>query len=269
MDNYLINSKIDLSDRVLKNPIFTNKSDNTLKLSDYVIIYNDGHDWKIIPYNIILQYPVIHDNNFSDNNDDSNKKLCIVSCPYTLFSAIYFGQYSPNNKIYHNNIVLSDDNKKGRYLIPILNNLYNITDDKPIDKIVQRKETKIMTFRNAMTYYPDFLYLDTNNVKKLKPIVPENYFNKDELTYDIPKITNKFKNKQIIYIIEYKSTNSNEIFKKTVIVPRKNNLDWKDNGFGEYYEQMMEEIRDRGGIIYNCFWFAWNSTYPESKVIKL
>ena len=46
-------------------------------------------------------------------------------------------------------------------------------------------------------------------------------------------------------------------------------MDIKSNGFKDYYDKMALEIRDRGGIVYNCLWFAWNALYPDSKVIQL
>lgn len=272
MQNNFTDASINLSDRVIRYPKFSIVSKKKIKLSDYVVIYNNGYNWKGVSLKIMRQYPVIHDLYLSDNPElekETAVKISIVVCPYTLFSCVYFGEYIPNNKVFNNNIILDNINEKGQYLIPILNNLYNIGNDKPLDYIVKREEIRIMTLRNALSTYTDILLLDNEEIKSKEMIVPENYFDTDEIIYKIFDYSKKYHPKQIVYIIEYKSSSTADLFKKTVIIPKENNLDVRSNGFKDYYDKMALEIRDRGGIVYNCLWFAWNAIYPDSKVIEL
>ena len=126
-----------------------------------------------------------------------------------------------------------------------------------------------MTLRNALSNHPDCTFIDNQKIDSIKPIVPNDYLQTKEILYNAPKFSHKYDPKTIIYIIEYKSNNTTDYFKKTVIIPIKNNFDLSKNGFGKYFDKMINDIRDKGGMIYNCLWFAWNSTFPDSKVIEL
>lgn len=269
----LTDSKINLTDRILKNPKFVNNSNINTKLSENVIVYNNGREWKVIAYDIIVMYPIIHDIYFSNIKGESGitaQPITVVVCPYTLYSAVYFGEYISNNKIYNNNIVLADINEDGQILIPILNNVYDVTADKPLDKIIRKNEVKIMTLRNAISNYPDCLFINAKKIHKFDPIVPHDYLQSNHIYYGSPLFSKKMHPKTLIYIIEYKSSQEYEhSLKNTVIIPKKNNLDIDNNGFGKYFDEMINDIRDKGGMIYNCLWFAWISTYPKSKIIKL
>ena len=74
MEN-LININKKLEHRILKNPLFINNPNKKLKLSDPIVLYNDGANWKLIPLNIFRMYPVIHDVYYEMRNDNAKKML--------------------------------------------------------------------------------------------------------------------------------------------------------------------------------------------------
>ncbi|ARF09554.1 hypothetical protein Indivirus_1_177 [Indivirus ILV1] len=236
MDN-LKKIKYDMSNRIIKNPVFDNY-DKSLKLSDIVILYNDGMHWKAVPHNIMLSYPVIHD------TFENNKKITVYVCPFTLFSCVYFGEFYPTNNIYNGNLVLNDN---GKIIIPIK------------DMHIKKNEVKIMSLRNAISMFPDILFINKDKIEIKEKILVDDY---------IEKKINKYQPKQIIYIIEYYSKKSDK-FKYTVIVPKNNVFDIVKNKFSSYFNNMIDKIRDKGGHIYPCYWFAWQITQSDFKTVEI
>lgn len=264
--NKLIDIKIDLHNRIIKNPQFTKDSSTKNKLIEPVVTYNDGREWKNIPLYIFNMYPVIHDLYF---DNDKAKTITVYVCPYTLFSCIYFGEYVPSNKVYNNNIVLKNNNDPDKILIPIINEIYSLSAQQFLEKeFIRKNEVKIMTLRNSISTYPDCQFIDSNEIIKVENIVDNEYLHNKIISYDIDKFSSKYQPKQIIYIIEYKSKTSFG-YKYTVIIPKKNDFDIQKNGFNDYFIKMVDQIRDKGGMIYTCLWFAWDATHADTKIIKL
>lgn len=273
-----LDSDSDINPRIIINPVFNPISNESVNLTDPVFVYSDGKSWKIIPLNISLVSPIIYDN-FYDSAIDNNSitKICIYICPFSLFSVIYFGEFISFNKVYNNNLVLKDS-KENEVIIPSLDNIYKENSDTNtytlIDKIIRKNEIRIMTLRNAISKYPDCLYIDNSYLNKFDPIVPLNYIKNDQIFFPNNKFNNQYHPKTIIYIIEYKSKRTHS-YKKTVLLTidassdSVNTVDIVKNGFDVYFQRMSEKIRNRGGLIYPCFWFVWNGIYPDSKVIKL
>ena len=263
---YNINHK--LNKRILENPEFTNNSTKITKLSDPVILYNDGKNWKIVPLSVMLMYPVIHDLYYEtskNNKKDTVINVTIYVCPYTLFSAVYFGEFIPNNQVYNNNLTLLDIHDKDQLFIPILDKLYSVSTKTINNKYIRRNEVRLMTLRNAISMYPDCVFLDIVKISKLDPV--SSISNKIE--FPAFKYSDEYPPKTLVYIIEYKSKKIND-YKYSVIVPKTTNaFDITKNGFNTYFNNMIDKIRNKGGIIYTCFWFAWNGIDKQSKVIKL
>jgi len=264
--NNLFDTEIELHNRILTNPTFVKKSYKNSKLIDPVVVYNDNREWKIIPLYIFNMYPVIHDLYFE------NKKAHIITvyvCPYTLFTCIYFGEYIPYNKVYNNNVILKNNNDADKILIPITSKILSISDQKVLDEYFYRKnEAKIITLRNAISTYPDCQFINIEKINKIQSIINQNYLENQKIYYDIDNYSSKYPPKQIIYIIEYKSKTSFE-YKYTAIIPKKNDFDIQKNGFNDYFIKMIDQIREKGGMIYTCLWFAWDATHPDTKIIKL
>jgi hypothetical protein len=264
----LINTDINLSKRIIKKPVFNNILNKDHNLHDIIVLYNDGRNWKVIPINVLLKYPIIHDLYYelSKDNTDIISDITIYMCPYTLVTSIYFGTYLPINKIYNNNLVISEDNDS--LLIPIINKTYSISSKNITNKYIRRNEARIMTLLNAMTMYPDLLFIDTNTIKKIKNINKLNYLTNSEIKFSYNNHLEKYKPKTFVYVIEYKSKKNYE-YKYTVIIPKNNSFDTDKNGFGQYFEKIIDKIRDKGGYIFNCFWFALDNTNKNYKTIAL
>ena len=246
--NNLINLKQDISKRIIKNPVFSNHS-KSLKLTDNVVLYNDGMHWKAIPQTIMLSYPVIHDNY-------DNKIITIYSCPFTLFSCVYFEEFIPGTHVYNNNLTLINENKN-TLLVPIIGSLFNKEDMTILDNYIRKGEAKIMTLRNAISLFPDILFMDTENVNVNINI------NIKKLLVN-PDYSKKYSAKQIVYIIEYHSKKQEKL-KYSVVIPKNNTFDISKNKFLLYFNKMIDKIRDKGGHIYTCYLSAWSATHANSK----
>lgn len=265
----LYNTNHKLNKRILKNPEFTNNSTKLTKLSDPVILYNDGKNWKIVPLAIMLMYPLIHDLYYetSKNKKDIAINVTIYVCPYTLFSAVYFDEFIPNNQVYNNNMTLLDLHDNDQLFIPIIDKAYSISMGNITNKYIRRNEVRLMTLRNAISMYPDCVFLDVNKINKLDLV---SNISNNKIEYPPFTFNNEYPPKTLVYIIEYKSKKIND-YKYSIIIPKtsSNKFDITKNGFNTYFHSMIEKIRNKGGIIYTCFWFAWNGIGKQSKIIKL
>lgn len=252
------NNKDDINDRIIDVPKYISGiQDKSLKLQDTLILYNDGSHWKAIPLNIMLMYPVIHDK-------CDNQPITIFLCPYTLFSCVYFDKFVPGSQVYNNNLTLVN---KNYIMLPIIGNIYD-KDMKIKDVYIRKSEVKIMSLRNAISNFPDCQFIDTSVIEKISPLTNNEYFKNKIINFPINKYSNKHQPKQIIYVIEYKSKKQ-EDYKYTVIVPKKNIFDISKNKFEIYFNKMIDKIRDKGGHIYTCVWFAFDSTHTNFKVINI
>lgn len=249
-------SHVDLRKRYYKASIFLDNANDDTKLSDIVILYSDGDKWKVIPLFIINQYPIIHDKYHEISNKSVNTitPISIYVCPYTLYSCIYFDTYTPNNKIYNNNIVCINDSDN-TMIIPILSQVYQ--NGVITNTYIRKSEVKIMTLKNAISLFPDCLFMDTKIIPKVKPIVDNEYLSNNVIHYEVLPFNDRMTKKSVIYVIEYKSRKTTH-YKYTILMPRKNTYDIVKNGFFEYFVKMVEKIRMKSGIIYTCLWFAWS-----------
>lgn len=221
------------------------------KLSDIMISYNDGIKWKIIPLSLMNIYPIIYDE-YNEPNEQK-RPISIYVCPYTLFSCVYFGKYTIYEQSQNNNLNIVDT-ENDIYINPILNKTYSLTTNELLNKYIKKGEVKIITLKNVLYLYPDCLFVNTSKIPLLDGIVSKDYL----------------QNKQIIYIIEYKSKNHNhDEYKYTVIKPKSNNFDIVKNGFESYFHKMVEQIRIKGGMIYPCLLDEWTKTNIEFKMIEL
>ncbi|QKF94233.1 hypothetical protein QKU48_gp0775 [Fadolivirus algeromassiliense] len=266
----LINSDIIYTNRILVNPSFTDIANEEVSLKDIVILYNNGKEWKVIPLYVMQMYPIIHDKYYQINKNDIQleNNITIYMCPYTLYSSVYFSKLIPFNKLYNNNLTLLDEDDKNILLIPITNTYLSLSNNIIINKYTRKNDVKIMTLRNAITNYPDCRFINTTQINKIDPLVTENYINDNKILFHHNHYSNKYNSKQLIHIIEYISKKQDK-YKYTIIIPKNNNIDITKNGLGEYFNKMIGDIRDKGGIIYPCFWFAWNGIHPNTKIIAL
>ena len=260
------NVPFDLKNRQLNNPQFTNYNKKGIKLSDPVVCYNDGRQWKIVPLKIALMYPMIQDNYYTNLKGKQDiTTLTFFLCPYTLFTAVYLGDYQLHDNIYITSLTINQKGDPNKIIIPIINKTFSQSQNMYIDNDFIREQAKIMTLRNAITQFPDCLFLDTKKITMIYPIVDYDYLFDTTVHFDLKPI----KKKLLVYVIEYKSKKIVDGYKYAVIIPRKNTFDLDQNGFGDYYEKMIEKIKYKNGFVFPCFLFAWESIGIESKMMRL
>lgn len=234
----------DFGNRILSKLVLLNNPSADSSLSDIVMLYNNGKIWICLPLKIMQMYPIIHDTYF-----DSSLGKCDITiyvCPYTLFSCVYFGKYISYDKTFNNNLVLKNDNN---VLIPITNQIYSIDTGNITDKYIRKGEVRVMSLKNAIMAYPDCQFISIPSIKKINPI-------------------NENIDTNIIYIIEYKSR-ANYDYKYTILMPTKKSFDIQENGFQNYFNKMIEKIREKRGIIYTCYASSWNNVHKTTRIIKL
>ena len=250
--------------RIIKNPKYVLAVPNNLNISDIVVVYNDGRLWKIVPLDTALSHPIIYDK-YYENDGNIVSDISITYCPYTSCAITYFGKYKLTNKVYNSNIIL-ENNKN--YMVQMLGVLYS-KYNKIIPSIIRREEVKIMTLLNALTRYPDCLFL--HYTVKMNPLVNKEYLTNDKIMYRINKLSDRFHPKTLLYGIEY----INNIKKYSAIMGdganknKHNSRDYNKNKFNIYFVKMMDEIRERHGIVYPVYWFAWYAMFPNTRVIKI
>jgi len=278
---------INLKKRIIKHPKFSNNIN--LDITDTIMAYNDGKVWKIIPLDVLLRYPIIYDKYYDRTNTKKGRyiisDITITYCPFSGCGIVYFGKFVPTNKVYNNNIVLTDKNNNMLVQMtgaPVAG--FNNKQLKPIEyEFLRREEAKIFILRNAISKYPDCLFLihSTN----IEPIVEHNYTKNKKIMYPLKYTSAKYHPKTLVYGIEYKSyyvenlkfssKNIENDNKYSVIVSddaskdKINSRNYNKTKYNIYFSKMMDKIRDRSGIIIPAYWFAWYNMFPNTKVIKL
>ncbi len=270
---------INLKKRIIKHPKFNNNIN--LDITDTVMAYNDGKVWKIIPLDILLRYPIIYDKYYDRTNTKKGSyiisNITITYCPFSGCGIVYFGKFVPTNKVYNNNIILTNANKNNNnILVQMTGRIYD-KQLKPIENVfLRREEAKIFTLRNALSKYPDCLFLIHNT--NIRPIVENNYTKNKKIIYPSKYTSTKYHPKTLVYGIEYKShydESTKYDNKYSVIVSddaskdKINSRDYNKTKYNKYFSKMMDKIRERGGIIIPSYWFAWYNMFPDTKVIKL
>ena len=244
---------------IIKQPKYTSYLFKDTNMEDLVAVYFDGKNFKTIPINYLINNPIIYDK-YYDKNTVSD--ITITLCPYTLTGLIYFGKYKLTTYVYNSNITLKYNNEDDdliddkKRIIQLSGNIYLKDSLEILNEIIRREEIKIMTLKKSLIMFPDSLYL--KNTNQQIQIVPKTYYNNNKILFNINKSPkfNQYEPKLLITGIEYISDNK----KYTVIISKKKNIE-------TYLEENYEKIKEKYGIIVNCFWFAWISMYPNSKVI--
>lgn len=267
--NNIHKTKINFKNRIIKKPKFIHNLD--IKLSDTVLVYNDGIKWKIVPIKILLSYPTIYDIYYdkvkSKRGEYIISDITVSYCPYTSCGIIYFGKFIPTGDVYNNNLILADKNK---IMLQMLGKLYK--NKKLVDEIVRKDEAKIMTLRNAISKYPDCVFLDYTVNKK--PIVTNSYNSNKTIHYPIKKVLNTYHPKTLVYVIEYKSTQIDVDNKYTIIVSddatqdKVNSRDININKYHKYFDTIIEKVREKGGILIPGYWYAWYGMV-DAKIVKI
>jgi len=263
--NNFIDSGIDFNSRILTKPKYT-PGNKKINLTDTVFVFNNGNRWIIMSKEDLEVHPIIHDVYYDEkegNGEMSASDITITYCPFSGSCIIYFGKWFCNGQIYKNNIILS----KGKLSVS------QLSCPTCEGELIRREEVNVMTLRNALGKYPDCSYLSIDK-HKFKPIVRRNYgSNYDSFDKKINADT-KYHPKSIVFGINYLSNNSNKN-KYSVIIPKGTskdivgNIDINKNGIEQYFVEMLDSVRERGGIIIPSYWFSWIDHFELSKVVEL
>lgn len=281
MSDLIIENKYNYKNRYINDPIFTPIIPKEYELNEPVIVYYNGIKYKIIPQKFMMKFPIIYDKYYtSDITSSSNTRvikpntgytsdITVSYCPYTASSIIYFEKYVLTNKIFNSNIILQNMDDNNKLIVQLSGlSLYKSTND-----FIQRGEIKIMTLRNAISKYPDSSFLDISKYKK-KELLKQSYNINNEILYPLLYNSSEYHPKTLIYGIDYISKKDSgakysAIVSKDASKNKVNNIDIIKNGYDIYFNKMMENIREKGGVVIPCFWFAWYAMHPETRIIKL
>jgi len=219
-----------------------------LKLSDHVVIYNINDQWKVIPLNLLLTYPIIHG---KQTIDDELMDISIVLCPRTLRCVIFKGLYVFEK--YDDNIMLL---KKNKEIISI--------DSHIIDF---RLSTNITTLKNALLIAPDAEYLISK--KKIDPIINLDYYH-NNLDINGKKLDGLIHPKTLVYVIQYTSLGNNKVsivLGKDISKEDVSGYNFKTSGFYDYLEKYRSKIINREGYIMPMLWYMAKDIYYDAKIV--
>lgn len=183
---------------------FMSDHNMSIKLSDQVILYNTGNQWKIIPLIIALSYPIIYDKH-EDENDSYD--ITIAVCPITLRTALFKGTFVFET---YNDVTMILKEKKSNNLIQI-DMAYKIDKEYVIEQN-KRSEIKIMTLRNSLVFAPDVKYMIVEKNIKIKPVLDISYYSNTE-DIEGKKIDLLIHPKTLCYVIQYKKLEGDEKIK--------------------------------------------------------
>lgn len=258
---------LNLVERILNenNYEYINKSE--LSLKDNIVSYYNGLNWRIVPLDIFLRYPVIHDR-YYEEEDTNGEILTIALCPFTLACCAFLGKYIPSEYLLNSSLVLTDEQNN---LLPIISG-YSTNPDNESTKI-KRWECFIKIFRNAISDYPDCQYISLKR-ELLPPIINLNYYRNEDIIYPINLPNNNIHPKTLIYVVQYKSSKTlND--KYSIIIGHDANeseptgYNMKESGLMKYIDLMKFKFSEKSAFMIPQLWFSWFAFYPNAKLIQL
>lgn len=242
-----------------------------LLLSDRILCYNNGHNWVVVPLDLLLKFPLIYLKIYNGNNIFD---ATLVSCPYTLRSLIV------NSKLkmvtyQDGNLILK---KNDGTTFPIDFSEEEIDPEGEFDR---RFQVDIKLLRNTLTEFIDVHYLHSN-------IDSKHVIDKMYLTNYIDYSGNQieplsFHPKTLVHIFRYKKSKT----KTNTESPRENNTrtsiivgkdanninttgyDPKKSGYNDYLGIFENKIIEKDTFIMPMFYYMAKKIYPNAKVIVL
>lgn len=304
----LQNSNIELSDEIivfyngLKNIIITKNTllkypviyskyyyenlskDSTPLTEDISITYCPYTGASVIYYGKYRMTGEIYNNNIILENQETNNKIHQLtgdSVSDTLHknSVLAFNKDNTLKKRTFDKIQDEDEqiNKK-------INILLKCHSPKKIS-------TKQMIIRNSISTFIDCDYLDLSDKKSesinVKPLVSKDYETSTKLLFQQSLSVFSHFPKMLVYGIEYVSRKLGDLetegctqIKHAMILSRnaakytshkypKKNYDYVKNGYKDYFNKVSDKLKNKGAIITPCYYFAWLTFYPNTKVIQL
>lgn len=254
----LHNLDIGSGSRIIESPVYHPYTSDEYKLDQPVIIYNNGNNWRIVSKDIMDIYPIIYDKYF-----DNSKKVVDISityCPFSGSSIAYFDKYNLSTKVHNNNIMLykkATNNTIGDEVIQQLSGItYSLSTGELLTNFIQKHEVRLTTLKIALTSYPDAQFLHfTPKLKKLKGV------------FSVAITSSRFKPKELVYGIEYKSKDIEKPdYKYTCIV---HNGSYDTSKIEDYMKAMGDKLREKASVIIPSYWAAWYAFHPNTKVISV
>jgi hypothetical protein len=234
----------------LSKPTFLPNCDIDIKLSDPILLYTNGINWKAVPLYIFNSFPIIYDEYFDENDPDQKPiPITIYHCPFTMLSVVLFGTFTISEYTYKENLLLK---YKDTIYIPFKSLFIDSTTKTIMETTEQlrKKEVRLVSLHNTLTLYPDCVFFDINQVKVI-------YNESDK------------KIKKICYMIEYVSRQNK--LKYTVLIPQKVSYDIVHNSFTKYFDKMKKHIKKKGSIIYPVYYESLTkfNLEPKPKTVNL
>lgn len=269
MDTILHNIKdkyLDSSDY-----IFVNESQDSLKLSDQLLIYNTGETWKAIPLMVSLSYPIIYDK-YSLNNEQYD--ISIIVCPVTLRSVVFKGLFEFVTYNHDYRMILREKNNSNDVLMPIdLGVKIDETNGEYIVEHNRRSEIKISTVRSILTLIPDMSFIKLNKNKKIDPVLNIDYYSND-LDIDGNKIDGLIHPKTLVYIIQYKSHTTKKdkvsiMIGKDIDQYNITGYDTRKSEIFNYLDKYSKKIIHKKGFIIPMLWYIAKDIYKQSRIIYI
>ena len=284
MFDFIVDSKYNYKNRYIKDPIFVPKIPDKYELNDSVIVYHNGRKHKIVPRDFMMKYPIIYDKYYNKSQSPSVadvassntgfiSDITVCFCPYTSSSITFFGSFAITDKVFNSNIVLQNMDDPDKLVIQLSGDIYSSSTKKLQSTIIRKSEIKIMTLRNAISKYPDSMYLDISQYKG-KELLNVSYNSNKEILYPVTNGSSEYHPKTLIYGIEFLSKKDGNkkyaaIVSKDASKNKVNSVNMIKNGYDKYFYETIDKIREKGGIMIPCFWFAWYTMHPDTRVHKL
>lgn len=263
----MLKHNLKLSDRILKKSDYIYKNYTDLSLKDNVVSYYNGLNWKIVPLNIFLEFPVIHDL-YYEEDASTGEIISIAVCPFTLASSAFLGEYKPSEYLLNSSLVLTDNKNN---LLPIISGFSTNNDGKLLK--IKRWETFIKVFRIALSDYPDCQFI-IPTIKLQSSIINTDYYKNENIIYPINQPDNYIHPKTLVYVIQYKSSKTLKD-KYSIIIGHDANeseptgYNTKESGLSKYIDMMKMKFVEKSAFLISQLWFSWFAFYPNAKIIQL
>lgn len=244
------------------NYTFHSMEQYNLKLDDHVVLYNNGHQWKIVPLKISLAYPIIYD---IYSYEDEQYDVTIVVCPITLQSVMFKGKFK-FFKYEGYKMILIEDND----IMPIDLN-YKI-NDKFVIQENKRIEVKISTLRNAIISAPDAVFMKCNRLPK--PIINPEYYNNHKNIYNYPLQPGNIHPKTLVFVVRY-GISKTDSEKYVILLGHDSNkteptgYDIKKSKLIDHLIKYRSKIIKKDGYIMPILWYTAKEIYESADVVYL
>jgi len=240
--------------------------DCNIRLSDPVVVYNSGSEWKRVPLDKMLRIGILQDYYVIQSQQ---YHISVIVCPLTLIT-----------------ITLKDsvtfDSYDGEIMI-VANGSKKIRINEKADT-EKRIESFVMTLRDSMISFPDarFIYIETNRdflVISLFPQASSDYYD-DNFIIGNGKVNsvinskyNSIHPKTVVLLVQY--INSDQNIKNAVIVGTDAKLDSvsgydvRKSGIRDYVKSYQDDLIEKNGFLMPIMWHYAKILYQNAKFIYL